>query len=79
MCFGDGMFCVLTMAFAVNPQDELDRKEGRLAVMADHLGFSWTGKKSSNNIWRYHRNIKKKVHGSKMHSPPILLVPLAIF
>ncbi|KAK2860631.1 hypothetical protein Q7C36_004797 [Tachysurus vachellii] len=26
----------------VDPQDELDRKEGRLAVMADHLGFSWT-------------------------------------
>ncbi|XP_053537237.1 ankyrin-2b isoform X22 [Ictalurus punctatus] len=25
-----------------DPQDELDRKEGRLAVMADHLGFSWT-------------------------------------
>ncbi|XP_046706828.1 ankyrin-2b isoform X2 [Silurus meridionalis] len=26
----------------VDSQDELDRKEGRLAVMADHLGFSWT-------------------------------------
>ncbi|TSL34536.1 Ankyrin-2 [Bagarius yarrelli] len=26
----------------VDPQEELDRKEGRLAVMADHLGFSWT-------------------------------------
>ncbi|XP_072544054.1 ankyrin-2b isoform X3 [Salminus brasiliensis] len=26
----------------VDPQDEADRKEGRLAVMADHLGFSWT-------------------------------------
>ncbi|XP_060730211.1 ankyrin-2b isoform X17 [Tachysurus vachellii] len=26
----------------LDPQDELDRKEGRLAVMADHLGFSWT-------------------------------------
>ncbi|KAF5907142.1 ankyrin-2-like isoform X17, partial [Clarias magur] len=42
MCFGDGILCVLTMAFSVDPQDELDRKEGRLAVMADHLGFSWT-------------------------------------
>ncbi|XP_066536643.1 ankyrin-2b isoform X3 [Hoplias malabaricus] len=26
----------------VDPQDEADRKEGRLAVIADHLGFSWT-------------------------------------
>uniref|UniRef100_A0AAR2KDU0 Ankyrin 2 n=1 Tax=Pygocentrus nattereri TaxID=42514 RepID=A0AAR2KDU0_PYGNA len=26
----------------MDPQDEADRKEGRLAVMADHLGFSWT-------------------------------------
>ncbi|KAF7706221.1 hypothetical protein HF521_019475 [Silurus meridionalis] len=26
----------------LDSQDELDRKEGRLAVMADHLGFSWT-------------------------------------
>ncbi|XP_076829668.1 ankyrin-2b isoform X16 [Brachyhypopomus gauderio] len=26
----------------VNLQDEADRKEGRLAVIADHLGFSWT-------------------------------------
>lgn len=26
----------------VDPQDEADRKEGRLTVMADHLGFSWT-------------------------------------
>ncbi|XP_066536653.1 ankyrin-2b isoform X12 [Hoplias malabaricus] len=26
----------------LDPQDEADRKEGRLAVIADHLGFSWT-------------------------------------
>ncbi|XP_049338990.1 ankyrin-2b isoform X4 [Astyanax mexicanus] len=26
----------------VDPQEEADRKEGLLAVMADHLGFSWT-------------------------------------
>uniref|UniRef100_A0A8C2FJ60 Ankyrin 2 n=1 Tax=Cyprinus carpio TaxID=7962 RepID=A0A8C2FJ60_CYPCA len=26
----------------INPQDEADRKEGRLAVIADHLGFSWS-------------------------------------
>ncbi|XP_050971039.1 ankyrin-2b isoform X39 [Labeo rohita] len=26
----------------VDPQDEADRKEGRLAVIADHLGFSWS-------------------------------------
>ncbi|XP_062850121.1 ankyrin-2b isoform X17 [Trichomycterus rosablanca] len=26
----------------LEPQDESDRKEGRLAVIADHLGFSWT-------------------------------------
>ncbi|XP_049339001.1 ankyrin-2b isoform X19 [Astyanax mexicanus] len=27
---------------SVDPQEEADRKEGLLAVMADHLGFSWT-------------------------------------
>ncbi len=32
------------LEFAVDPQDEADRKEGRLAVIADHLGFSWSGK-----------------------------------
>uniref|UniRef100_A0A9J7ZNL3 Ankyrin 2 n=1 Tax=Cyprinus carpio carpio TaxID=630221 RepID=A0A9J7ZNL3_CYPCA len=26
----------------LDPQDEADRKEGRLAVIADHLGFSWS-------------------------------------
>ncbi|XP_028836384.1 ankyrin-2b isoform X2 [Denticeps clupeoides] len=26
----------------VDPQEEDERKEGRLAVIADHLGFSWT-------------------------------------
>ncbi|XP_067303765.1 ankyrin-2b isoform X7 [Pseudorasbora parva] len=26
----------------VDPQDEADRKEGRLTVIADHLGFSWS-------------------------------------
>ncbi|XP_016355246.1 ankyrin-2b isoform X1 [Sinocyclocheilus anshuiensis] len=26
----------------VDPQDEADRKEGRLALIADHLGFSWS-------------------------------------
>ncbi|ROL48322.1 Ankyrin-2 [Anabarilius grahami] len=26
----------------VDPQDETDRKEARLAVIADHLGFSWS-------------------------------------
>ncbi|XP_067256384.1 ankyrin-2b isoform X3 [Chanodichthys erythropterus] len=26
----------------VDPQDEADRKEARLAVIADHLGFSWS-------------------------------------
>uniref|UniRef100_A0A8B9KGU2 Ankyrin 2 n=1 Tax=Astyanax mexicanus TaxID=7994 RepID=A0A8B9KGU2_ASTMX len=26
----------------MDPQEEADRKEGLLAVMADHLGFSWT-------------------------------------
>lgn len=31
------------LEFAVDPQDEADRKEGRLAVIADHLGFSWSG------------------------------------
>ncbi len=33
------------LEFAVDPQDEADRKEGRLAVIADHLGFSWSGKR----------------------------------
>ncbi|KAJ3584889.1 hypothetical protein NHX12_013612, partial [Muraenolepis orangiensis] len=27
----------------VDPQDEAERKEQRLAIIADHLGFSWTG------------------------------------
>uniref|UniRef100_A0A3B4FVB3 Ankyrin 2 n=1 Tax=Pundamilia nyererei TaxID=303518 RepID=A0A3B4FVB3_9CICH len=27
---------------AANPQDEAERKEQRLAIIADHLGFSWT-------------------------------------
>merc|ERR1719419_1942429 len=26
----------------VDPQDEAERKEQRLAIIADHLGFSWT-------------------------------------
>uniref|UniRef100_A0A3B4ACX2 Death domain-containing protein n=1 Tax=Periophthalmus magnuspinnatus TaxID=409849 RepID=A0A3B4ACX2_9GOBI len=28
--------------FAVDPQDEAERQEQRLALIADHLGFSWT-------------------------------------
>ncbi|KAG7261370.1 hypothetical protein CRUP_004135 [Coryphaenoides rupestris] len=32
--------CVVV--FAVDPQDEAERKEQRLAIIADHLGFSWT-------------------------------------
>ena len=31
------------VVFAVDPQDEAERKEQRLAIIADHLGFSWTG------------------------------------
>lgn len=31
------------MVFTVDPQDEAERKEQRLAIIADHLGFSWTG------------------------------------
>lgn len=31
------------VVFAVDPQDEAERKEQMLAVIADHLGFSWTG------------------------------------
>lgn len=34
----------LLVVFAVDPQDEAERKEQRLAIIADHLGFSWTGK-----------------------------------
>lgn len=30
-------------SFAVDPQDEAERREHWLAVIADHLGFSWTG------------------------------------
>lgn len=33
------------LEFPVDPQDEAERKEGRLAVIADHLGFSWSGKR----------------------------------
>lgn len=32
------------VVFAVDPQDEAERNEQRLAIIADHLGFSWTGK-----------------------------------
>uniref|UniRef100_A0A673B168 Ankyrin 2 n=1 Tax=Sphaeramia orbicularis TaxID=375764 RepID=A0A673B168_9TELE len=28
--------------FSTYPQDEAERKEQRLAIIADHLGFSWT-------------------------------------
>uniref|UniRef100_A0A3B3YZ01 Death domain-containing protein n=1 Tax=Poecilia mexicana TaxID=48701 RepID=A0A3B3YZ01_9TELE len=28
--------------FAVDPQDEAERNEQQLAIIADHLGFSWT-------------------------------------
>lgn len=38
------MFLDAVLQFAVDPQDEADRRESRLAVMADHLGFSWFGK-----------------------------------
>lgn len=31
------------VVFAVDPQDEVERKEQRLSVIANHLGFSWTG------------------------------------
>uniref|UniRef100_H3CI87 Ankyrin 2 n=1 Tax=Tetraodon nigroviridis TaxID=99883 RepID=H3CI87_TETNG len=30
------------VVFAVDPQDEAERKEQHLAVIAEHLGFSWT-------------------------------------
>uniref|UniRef100_A0A671L069 Ankyrin 2 n=1 Tax=Sinocyclocheilus anshuiensis TaxID=1608454 RepID=A0A671L069_9TELE len=32
----------VTAILHFNPQDEAYRKEGRLAVIADHLGFSWS-------------------------------------
>lgn len=31
------------VVFAVDPQDEAERNEQQLAIIADHLGFSWTG------------------------------------
>lgn len=31
------------LVFAVDPQGGAERAERRLAVIADHLGFSWTG------------------------------------
>ena len=34
------------VVFAVDPQDEAERREQRLAIIADHLGFSWTGESS---------------------------------
>lgn len=37
------MPCSVVMTFTVDPQDEAERKEERLAIIADHLGFSWTG------------------------------------
>uniref|UniRef100_A0A3B5L459 Death domain-containing protein n=1 Tax=Xiphophorus couchianus TaxID=32473 RepID=A0A3B5L459_9TELE len=30
------------VVFAVDPQDEAEKNEQRLAIIADHLGFSWT-------------------------------------
>lgn len=33
----------VVVAFTVDPQDEAERKEERLEIIADHLGFSWTG------------------------------------
>uniref|UniRef100_A0A8C7ZBZ5 Ankyrin 2 n=1 Tax=Oryzias sinensis TaxID=183150 RepID=A0A8C7ZBZ5_9TELE len=30
------------LIFAVDPQEEAEKREQRLAVIADHLGFSWT-------------------------------------
>lgn len=38
------IFFDAVVEFAVDPQDEADRRESRLAVIADHLGFSWSGK-----------------------------------
>lgn len=31
------------VVFTVDPQDEAERKEQHLAIIADRLGFSWTG------------------------------------
>lgn len=47
------------MVFAVDPQDEAERKEQRLAIIADHLGFSWTGE------WHLITAMKRS---SSMHS-----------
>jgi len=35
------------MEFLVDWQDDADRKEETLAIIADLLGFSWTGKLSN--------------------------------
>lgn len=35
--------CDCLVMFAVDPQDEAERRGQHLAVIADHLGFSWTG------------------------------------
>ena len=31
------------MLFAVDPEEIIERKEQRLSIVGDHLGFSWTG------------------------------------
>lgn len=35
----------------VDWQDDVDRKEETLAIIADLLGFSWTGKLSTGKYW----------------------------
>lgn len=35
---------MILAAFLVDWQDDADRKEETLAIIADLLGFSWTGK-----------------------------------
>lgn len=52
MYFADLTAHGFLVVFAVDPQDEAERKEQRLAIIADHLGFSWTGKSllSTNQV-----------------------------
>lgn len=39
------------VVFTVDPQDEAERKEQHLAIIADHLGFSWTGTPQDKDKW----------------------------
>lgn len=53
LVYYDVMGIVWLWRSLVDWQDDVDRKEETLAIIADLLGFSWTGKLSTHNNWIY--------------------------